>query len=939
MKKEPQLAGPSSNHSRSQPRLRGRSRECAALEQLVTDVRSGMSRTLVLRGEAGVGKTALLDNLLEHTVRFRALRVGGVESDMELAYAGLQQLCAPLADYLDELPTPQRDALEVAFGRGSGPAPDRFLVGLAVLSLISAAAEDQPVVCVVDDAQWVDHVSMQTLTFVGRRLMAEPVALLFAVRDGVHHALSGLPELPVNGLPDSDAREFLDSIIPGRLDGRVRDRIVAESRGNPLALQELPGSHTTAELAGGFPNPRSRPLTSRIELSFVRRVEALPAATQRLVLAAAAEPIGDPALLLRVADLLGIPADALAPAEAAGLLEMGSRVRFCHPLLRSAVYRTADLGERRAVHRALARATPSELDPDRQAWHAANAATGPDDAVATALEASAGRAQRRGGMVAAAAFLERATALTSDAAQRGARALAAAQAKWDAAEPIAAYDLLAAAELGPLTRSQSARVARLRAQMDFVRSRCGDEWAPPLTEAAAELISVAHQLEVIEDESARESYLQALAATMYAGRLGDPHLLPAAAKSARAAVRASTPNSTTDLLLDGIATRITDGPGGGRTLIYSALEDLAQHHHSSTSTGRDIWLAFPVLLETAAYECWDDGMWHQLTTRAVHLARESGALAVLPQALVCRAGAHVQAGEFTAAAALIEEADSITASTGYASVKYHSLTLAAWRGVATEATELIDAATVDGTARQEGRVLGLTGYAAAVLYNGLGRYDEAFAAAGRACDYEDLGLYGWSLLELIEAASRCEEHDAAKQGLRQLEERTFPSGTDWALGALAGAGALLADDQAAESLYLEAIERFGRTRIVVHLARARLRYGEWLRRVNRRVDARVQLSAAHDMFTRMGAQAFAERARRELLATGEKARKRPLRSGDDLTAQEAQIARLAAEGLTNQEIGAQLFISTHTVEWHLRKVFVKLGITSRRQLRSMSWAG
>ena len=459
-------------------RLRGRAAECETLRALVSTVQSGSHQVLVLRGEAGVGKTALLGYVSELASEFRCVQVAGVESDMELAFAGLQQLCAPLMDRFDELPPPQREALNVAFGRGVGPTPDRFLVGLAVLSLMAAATNDQPLLCIIDDAQWLDQVSVQTLSFVARRLLAEPVALVFAARDGGAEALAGLPELAISGLSDGEARELLSSVIPGRIDERVRDRIVAETRGIPLALLEVPRNHSAVELAGGFGNLTVHRSAGQLEESFVQRIESLPADTQRLLLVAAAEPVGDAALFLRAAANLGIPVDALAPAEAAGVIEFGPRMRFHHPLLRSAAYRAADLPDRRAIHRALADVTDPRSDPDRRAWHAANAAAGPDDAVAAELETSAGRAQSRGGIAAAAAFLERATALTLDPARRVSRAIAAAQAKGDAAAPDAAYDLLAIAELGALSDLQRAQVARLRAQMDFARNRGGDTSAP-----------------------------------------------------------------------------------------------------------------------------------------------------------------------------------------------------------------------------------------------------------------------------------------------------------------------------------------------------------------------------------------------------------------------------------------------------------------------------
>jgi len=902
----------------------------------MSTARSGSCQVLVLRGEAGVGKTALLEYASELASGFRVARVAGVESDVELAFAGLQQLCAPLLNHLDELPEPQREALNVAFGRGVGAAPDRFLVGLAVLSLIAVAADDKPLLCIIDDAQWLDQVSVQTLGFVARRLMAEPVALVFAVRDGGADGLAGLPELAISGLSDGDARELLDSVMVGGIDPRVRDRIVAETRGVPLALLEVPRSVSATELAGGFWISGKRSSAAAIEEDFVRRIQALPADTQRLLLVAAAEPVGDAALFLRAGARLGIPVDALGPAESAGVIEFGPRMRFHHPLMRSAAYRAADLADRRAVHRALADTTDREQDPDRRAWHAASAAAGPDDAVAAELENSAGRAQGRGGVAAAAAFLERAAVLTSDPTLRGSRAIAAAQAKRDAAAPEAAYELLAIADMAPLSELQQAQIARMRAQMEFVRSRAGEAGALKTSEAAAQLLSAAKGLDALDDDLARETYLEALGAAMYAGRLGERRRLAEIANAARGAVdRVPELQRPIDFLLSGMASRIIDGPGAGSEHLRAALE--LWNSHAQSGDGQPAVWPFPIAQESAAHELWDDLVLEQIATDMVRRARDTGALAVIPPALTYRAGVHVYRGELGTAARLLEEADAITASMGHTPVKYHSLNLAAWRGNA-DALSLIEAAASLGAAKGEGRLVGLSRYTAAVLFNGLGRYEEAFAAARECCEYEDLGFHSWCLFELIEAAAHIGDRKSAASALPRFEERAGASGTDWGLGAVASARALLASNEHAEGLFAEAIERLERANIVLHLARARLSYGEWLRRVNRRADARQQLTAAHEMFTRMGAQGFAERARRELIATGEKVRKQELNSGDDLTAQEDQIARLAADGLTNSEIGSQLFISTHTVEWHLRKVFVKLGITSRRQLRKISWA-
>ncbi|OFB43578.1 LuxR family transcriptional regulator [Mycolicibacterium sp. (ex Dasyatis americana)] len=927
----------------SGPSLRGRVSECSALRKLVSDAGSGGSAVLVVRGEAGVGKTALLDYVVEQAAGFRVTQVAGVESDMELAFAGLHHLCAPLLDHLDKLPEPQRDALSVAFGRGVGPAPDRFLVGLAVLSLLASAADDKPLLCVVDDAQWLDQVSVQTLGFVARRLLAEPVVLVFAVRDDrdgtAVDVLPGLPELRLEGLSDSAARELLDSVVVGRLDERVRDRLIAESRGNPLALLEVPRNVSAAERAGGFWIAGTRPSVGQVEEGFVRRIQSLPADTRRLALLAAADPVGDPVVFSRAAGYLGIGMDALAPAEAAGVIEFGPRMRFHHPLVRSAAYRAADVADRREVHRALAVATDPELDPDRRAWHAANAAAGPDDAVAADLEASAWRAQSRGGIAAAATFLERAAILSADPVLRSSRAIAAAAAKREAAAPESAYELLSLAELNPLTELQRAQVARLRAQMEFTRSRGGLPGAPPVRHAAVLLIEAARRLETLDDELARETYIEALAAAMFASR-SQPEALLIAAQAARDAVaQIDAPTRPIDFLLIGMATLVTDGLPAAAEHLRTALQLWCEH--ARRHDGRAVhWLAsaFPIMQESMADELWDDALNARLAGEMIGYARATGALALLAPAIAYQAGVHVLEGEFVAAERLLEEADTIAEAIGHHPMKYHKVELAAWRGDVNEAGDLIEAGRAEGIAKGEGRLLGVTGYVAAVLYNGLGRYDEALAAVQQACEYRDLGFYGWCLLELTEAAVRVGKVDVAEDAVRRLEAGAGASGTDWGLGVFAGARALLADGAEADALFKECLDRLGRTRVRVQLARMHLCYGEWLRRQKQRTSARQQLNTAYDMFTKMGAHAFAERARRELIATGEKVRKQPLASGDELTAQEAQIAQLAGDGLTNQEIGAQLFISTHTVEWHLRKVFVKLGVRSRRQLRSVSWS-
>nr|WP_313884250.1 AAA family ATPase [Streptomyces cynarae] len=921
--------GRSSPASGTRVGLLGRDRELAALERMLATARAGSSAVLVLRGEAGIGKTALLNYAADRAVGFRTVGILGIESEMKLPFAGLHQLCTITCtpDRLPELPEPQRDALSVAFGLQDGKAPSRYLVGLAALDLLAGAAEAQPLACLIDDAQWLDEESRGALAFVARRLMAEPLVLIFALREpDDHRELAGLPELIVGGLSEPDARTLLASTLRVPLDPLVRDRIVAEAQGNPMALLQLP--RAPAELAGGFSLPGRGPLASRIEIAFHEQFRSLPPASRRLLLTAAAEPTGDASLLWRAAGLQQIPDAAAAPAEDAGLVEFGTQVRFHHPLVRSAIYHRASAPERRAAHRVLAEATDPHLDPDRRAWHRAHAAARPGEDVAVDLERSADRARsrrrRRGSRVPAAGG-----GTDPDPARRVARALAAAQAEIDAGETDQASTMLAAAEAGPLDDLRRARLERLRARLVFSRLRGGD--APRL------LLDAAHRLAPLDAALARDTLVEAVGAAIFAGRLSAGPGLREVAEAARAGPPPPTPPRMVDVLLDGMATRILDGYAAGVDSLRHALRVVRQEQASGATgaDGRLLWLAFRVIPEPLAPELWADDEWYELATGAVGIAREAGAFAVLPMALTYQACFHVHAGEFDTAAALVDEATAISEAAGGAPMMYTSLLLDAWRAHESQALVLIESTVEEVRARGEGRSLGLAEYATAVLYNGLGRYDAALAAATRACQYEDLGFFGWALTELIEAAARCGRPEDAAAALDELTDRTRASGTEWALGMEACSRALLCDGQAADALYQEAIGRLGRCRIAVQLARARLLYGEWLRRRSRRQDSRVQLRFAYEAFNRFGADGFADRARKELLTTGETARRRTIGADTELTGQEAQVARLARDGHTNQEIAAQLFISPRTVEWHLGNVFAKLGVSSRRQLRAV----
>jgi DNA-binding CsgD family transcriptional regulator len=898
--------------------LVGRDREREVLGRLLKAGRSGQGGVLVVHGEAGVGKTALLEWTIEEGREFRVLRTVGVEGEMELPYAALQQLCSPILDLSERLPDPQRDALTVAFGLSAGEAPTPFLVGLAVLGLLSEIAVPRPLLCVVDDAQWLDRASARALAFVARRLLADKISLVFAAREP-GEALAGLPELHVLALGHRDSRALLESVLPSRLDEPVLERVVAETRGNPLALLELPRGLTPTQLAGGFGLPVAVPMSASIEESFTRRLATLPGDARRLLLVAAADPVGDPALVWRAARQLGIPESVAETVEAEGLLELGPRVVFRHPLVRSAVYRAAGLKERRAVHRALAEVTDPQIDPDRRAWHRAQTASMPDEDVAAELERSAGRAQARGGLAAVAAFRERAAALTPEPAHRAQRLIAAAGANRDAGDLEAALGLLAGVEAGVLDELERARVDLLRAQIALEQRRGGD--------AGRLFLSAASRLEPLDPELARETYLEALAGAM----ASDVEVVggaPAVAAAARAAPPGAIPPRTVDVLLDAFAIRLTDGYAAAAPTLARALELLLGMEAANEDVGRWPSLSSGRDSNIVALEMWDDEALHLLAARQVRVARDSGALVHLQFALSFLARSHMLAGELTAATLAIDEARLIAEATGNPALVNAPMILAAWRGQEAPASELIEATSAEAATRRWTS----NNYARSVLYNGLGRHDAARDAAWEALQPDPIGYGSLLVPELAEAASRTADRALLEFALEWLSDRTRVISSGWAAGLQARVRALLSEGEVADSLYRQSIAHLSGTRVRLELARTHLLYGEWLRRERRRLDARKHLRTALEAFTTMGAEAFARRAERELLATGEHARKRSVDTLDQLTPQETQIARLAANGRTNREIAAQLFISPSTVEYHLRKAFRKLDVKSRTQL-------
>ncbi|RSN05756.1 helix-turn-helix transcriptional regulator [Nonomuraea sp. WAC 01424] len=925
--------------------LRGRHRELAELDGLVERARAGRSGALVVSGEAGVGKTALLDRMVAARpgTGVRVERVVAWESEMELAYAGLQQLCGPMMGSAVRLPGPQREAIEAAFGLRAAGAPSPFLVGLALLGLLTEAADGRALLCVVDDAQWLDEASARAVAFAARRLDAEGIAVVLAMRT-VGTVFTGLPRLAVEGLGHDDSHELLRLAVPGGLDRRVRDQLVAEARGNPLALRELPRALSPAEIAGGFSLTGSMPLESRIEQSLVAQLAPLPGSARLLLLLAAADPTGDPGLLWRASAALGLGQADFDAAKEADALTVGARVSFRHPLVRSAVYRTASQEWRRRVHAALADATGAGRDPDRRAWHRASATLRPDEEVAADLERSAARARARGGAAAAAAFLERAAELTPDPVLRGQRLIAAAEAKHDAGAPAAALRLLDTVGGHPLTTLQQALVVRLRARAGYALRR--DASGPGL------LLAAAQGLEGLDPVLARDTYIEALAAAIYGGRLGDAAQVTAVATAILRATPAPEPPAPEPAAADAPAADAPDGgtAGGGRArdLILRGQALLAAHgQEAAIGTLRQAQRAFleqaPDSLELhwmwfasrAAQDLWDARALRALADRQVELARAEGVVTVLPIALSLLMLAQTVDGDLDAAEASCDEIDAIKDVTGHPLPQYGRLFLAAYRGQAGETERLAARIRADSYTRGEGYGLSAVNFSQAILYNGLGRFAEAVEAGRRELPYtHELSHAMRTLLELVEAAAHTGEQALAEQAFEQLAGVTRPVGTNWARAVLTMARAQLGPPGTAEPLYREAIERFERERIPIMVGRCRLLLGEELSRLDRRAEAAEQLRAAYESLSGCGLNGFAERAARELRALGQAPRARPYEPAARLTDQELNVARLAREGLTNRDIGARLFISDRTAEYHLRKVFMKLGIKARTDLRT-----
>jgi len=905
--------------------LVGRSAERGALGGLLARVAEGYSGALVLRGEAGAGKTVLLEEALAVAAAdgMRTARLAGVEPETQLGYAGLHRFLLPFSGRLEGLPVPQRDALRAAFGMAAGSPADRFLVALAVLTLLAEVASRVPLVCVIDDVQWLDPESAVVLGFVARRLYAERVVLLFAVREpaGPVPALAGLPELAVGGLDEAAALELLASLAPGRLGPAVGARIVAETGGNPLALTELARELSPGQLAGAEALPEPLPAGGSLEQVFRRRVSRLPPEARLLLAVAAAEPGAPQALLWRAAARLGIDPDAVAVTDLGDLAAIGSQVEFRHPLVRSAVYYSAPLTQRRQIHQALAAAEDGS-EPDRVAWHLGMAAAGPDEAVAARLEQASGRVRDRGGYAATVTFLSRAAELSEDAAPRARRLIAAAEAALIAGQPAAAGALLE--EGTPLLADPLAR-AQARRLQGVHRLALGQ-----VGEAAPILLEAAQALAPTDPHSARKALLDAFDAALYAGWSASRAVLAEIARVTRDIPgTGESEASAIDLLLAGFAVRAVAGYPASAPSLRRAIVMLRVGDFSPGEGLRSLRLGC-----VAADDLFDDQAQHVLASRWVQLARDQGALTVLPVALNNQGAFEITAGRFDAARACFAERLEISAATGNLGVvgtagiaEVYEL---AWRGNETDARRVAATVAREATSGGRGAQSIWVQYCLAVLELGLGNYQAALQCVLGAQE-DDAPFSAAVLPDLVEAAARCGEAGLAEAGLGLLAERALAASTPLALGLLARSRALLAGDADADALYAEAIGHLQQCRARPQLARAYLVHGEWLRRQQRRRDARQQLRTAHDMLTAMGAGAFAERARVELLATGERARQRTA-PADELTPQEAQIAWLVCQGESNRDIAAQLFLSPSTVDYHLRKVFRKAGVTSRTQL-------
>ncbi len=912
--------------------LIGRSAELELLTGPLAQAADGTSAALVVRGEPGIGKTALLDAVAAQAQGdgMRVARVTGVESEIPLGHAALHRLLLSFPGLIEALPAPQREALQSTFGLVAGPPPDRFLIALGVLTLLADAAAEAPLLCIVDDAQWLDAESAMVLGFVARRLQAEGVVMLFAAREltEVASALQDLPELVVGALDAAAATTLLSSIAKSRLSPDVGSRLVAEGGGNPLALVELAAELTPAQLAGTATLPDPLPAAGSLQQMFARRLGRLSPGTRLLLAVAAAEPTASQSLLWRAAERLGVD-PALAESQVTGLAELSPTVTFRHPVVRSVAYHSVPVAQRRLIHQVLAELIDAE-QPDRVAWHLAMGASGPDETVAAQLAQAAERAMDRGGYTATATFLARAAELSLDDQLRTDRLLAASEAALTAGRLEQARTLLDQAQTGVTSDQQMAAALRLGGEVSFATGHAGD--------AARQLLAAAKRLMPVDAGLGRRTLLGALTAAVYTREEAVEEVRAFAKDLFETPPDLEDPSSVADCFLLGFLHRLSGSPEKAAPLLRAAMG-----HLGDPETPDAVRMSVPVVVGAlAGTELLDEDLLREVLDAYVRFARRAGALWVLPPALASLAITLTRHGRFDEAQEACAEARALgeaTGATGRPLAWSAELNLLCWRGREAEAREH----GIRISAEEEGRGGDVGGYRDqspmyfAVLELGLGRYRPAYDHALPIYRADRFGFGTLVLPEIIEAATRCGEMLVAHEALGRLEERAEASGARWGLGRLACCQALLAED--AEPLYRRAIELLKPGPLLTDLARAHLLFGEWLRRQRRRREARLQLTAAYGLFSNMGAEAFAQRVQVELEATGETARKRSVETTQTLTPQETQVARLVAAGGTNREVAAQLFISPATVDYHLRKVYQKLEITSRTQLARTMLAG
>ena len=907
--------------------LIGRATESEAVQGVLTSVRGGFSATLVLRGEAGIGKTALLEFAIESAWDFQVLRVTGIESEMELGFAALHQLVRPLSTAIENLPGPQQRALASAFGLAEGPAPDRFLVGLAILTLLSEASNERRLLCVVDDAQWLDQASAEVLAFVARRLHADRIAFLFAVREpSEHHVdLEGLSSLRVPALSPVAAREVITGLVTGSLDWSVGGKIAERAAGNPLALVEMTRELSADQLAGAALLPDPLPLGEDVQQRYWRRVAALPVPQQEFLLLAAAEPSGDLDLLERAVAHLGLDPDVARSAEISGLVDFAGRVAFRHPLIRSAVYTGAPYQARRRVHAAIAAVSDQERDVDRIAWHLSAAALAPDEDIAVLLERSADRAKSRGGFSAGAAFLRRAAELTPDTGRRAERLLAAAGAEFASGRADKALALLDQATPDLYAPRQQAAGLQLRGG---IQSALGEG-----NRASSTLLQAAQALAPLDPSASLDTLVDGLIAAFYSGRSARLEALEALAnaRTADPAAESAEPPSIPVLILDGYTALLSgDYVKAGsllRRLVSVLVADDLPDDQGLHWYGYGMW---------CACELFDFDAWQHMADRWVAICREKGALMTLPLALDYLGTVQAFTGYLSAGETSNAEGRDILSATGnpdrLGSSRAVELIAPMYRGRAVEVRQAATAMLRDSAERGQGAGFYYSHYVLAMLEISVHNYDIALGHARVILD--DNGPYfgGMILPEAVEAAVHCDDQVTADLALERLTVRAEMGGTEMALGLLARCRALVTRDDGSEALYTEAIQHFENCRNPLQLARTHLLFGEWLRRRRRRLEAREHLQEAHNLFENIGVVKFTERARLELAATGVQAREHTVRTNDQLTERESQIASLVAAGATNAQVATQLFISSNTVDYHLRHIYRKLGVSSRTKM-------